>query len=99
MSTHNASSGRLRIGLHVKGLHTRWITVDRHRPVEMLRQNRFVGPAKVAAPFERLSLVVENADGLVVRDAGEGRFDVLELRGVALERLELALPLCRAPVR
>ena len=62
------------------------------RPIEMLRQNRLVGAAQVAAPLERLTLLVEKLHRFVVRDSRERRLHVFELRRVALEHLQLALP-------
>ena len=67
--------------------------MDRHRPIEVLRQNRLVGAAEIAAPFERLPFLAENLHRLVVRDARERRLHGFELRRIALEHLQLAAPL------
>src|SRR5690349_5099695 len=47
--------------------------------------------AKIVAPFNRTSLLLQNLDCISVVDAREWRLDVLQLRDVALELLQLRL--------
>ena len=61
-------------------------------PIETVGQDRFVGCSKVAAPLERLALVVEHLDCIVVADAWERLDDLLELRDVAIELRQFEPP-------
>ena len=81
-----------RLRLEVERLDRARIAGDRDRAVEVLRQRGFVRAAEVAAPLERQALFLEQLHRVVVRDARERRLDGGQLRRVALERRELALP-------
>ena len=66
---------------------------DAHRPIELLRQHRLVGAAEIAADLERHALVVQDLRRLVVVQPRKRRLHRFELRRVALEHLQLGLPL------
>src|SRR6266540_2701557 len=78
-----------RIPLHVKGLHGAWIAMDQDRPVEAGGDGRLVSRSEIVPPFEGEPFQEEELHRLIVREAGEGGLDRLELRDVALEDLEL----------
>ena len=68
--------------------------MDHHRPVELLRQRRLVGPAEVAAPLESAAPCSCSVfDRVVVGDPRKRLLDRFELRSVAFEHLQLAPPL------
>ena len=84
----------LRVGLHIKGLGPGGVFFHKDRPVELAGDQRLVGCAQVLSPGEggtSLDLRVMPGDefqGFVVGDAGEGRHDPFQRRGIALQDLQ-----------
>ena len=92
-STHSALSGSLRIRLHVERLDGGGVVRHAHGTVELLGEDRFVGAAEVCAVLERLPLLLQQRRGRVVGEPRKRCRDPLELRGVALQDLQLGPPL------
>ena len=83
--------------LHVEGLDLLGIVVDEHRPVIILREQRFVVSTEVFTPFHVGAQRVEPGDGIGVGDPPEGRHHLLERDSVALELRQLRLALLERP--
>mgnify|MGYP002475940187 CR=1 FL=1 len=87
---HVGAEGHLRpfrIGLHVEGLDLGGEAVNEDRPIELLGQLGFVRGPEVAAPLERLALLVEQA-GQHERGLTASRVD---LDGVPQDLLRLVV--------
>src|SRR6202007_654613 len=82
--------GALRIGLHVEGLKRCGIAMDNHGPVKGAGDDGFFVSPEVVTKLREIAVLVEHGDGFFVADAGEGRFDALQLLDVALERFKFA---------
>src|SRR6185295_7097917 len=79
----------LRSGLHVEGLEGGREPGHHHRLVVLAGEDGLLVAAEVVAPLDGIARAVEDLHRLGVGDAREGRHDLFELRGVALQRLEV----------
>ena len=60
-----------------------------HRPVEFVRDDRFLISAKIIAELRRVAMLVEHLDGVFVADARERCLYIFQPRGVTFQRFEL----------
>src|SRR6202789_376851 len=79
-----------RIRRHVKRLHRRGITVNHHRPVEFLGNDRFLVATEVIAPFCRIPSLLQHFDRVVVGDQRKGRADFLQRSDVPFDQPQLS---------
>src|SRR5882724_70358 len=82
--------GTLRVRLHVKGLNGRWIVVNHYGAVKAARNDGFLVAAEVVSELGRVAVLLQDADGFLVGDAGKWRLDDFELLDVALQDFQFA---------
>src|SRR5580704_15232271 len=90
--------GALGIGLHIERLHASRIAMHHDGPVIEGRKISFIGRTEVPAPFEfvfefaKCVAFLQFLNGLVVGDSRKGRIDLLQLRKVAADGLQVGTP-------
>src|SRR6202521_4697568 len=82
--------GALGVGLHVERLDRCGIAMDEHGAVEFVGDESLFVAANIFAELRGIAMLLQDADGFFVGDAGKGRIDVFEFFRVALERFEFA---------
>src|SRR5579862_4234345 len=91
-----------RIGLHIKRLHLRRITMNHERPFELRRKIGFIRRAKVPTPFKLAfestlrEAFLQSLYSLVVGDSRERRIDLFEFGYVAANGLQVHAALFQA---
>ena len=61
-----------------------------HRPVELVRDDRFLVSAKIIAELCRVPVLVQHLDGVFVAQARKRRLCIFQLGRVAFQRFKLA---------
>ncbi len=79
----------IRIGRHVERLDRGRETIHHDGPVELLRQDGFVGAAEIAAPLNFGAVLLQILHRVVIAHAREGRLHRFELRDIAFQNLQL----------
>src|SRR5258708_7150008 len=80
--------GALRVWLHIEGFDRGWVVVNHNRAVKAAGNDGFLVAAEVVSELGRIAVLLQDADGFLVGDAGKWRLDVLEFLDVALQDFE-----------